>query len=406
LAELCWSNGEGGGPSDTTQPETASERLESGGDGIKSETSASAIKSVADLCSQFGSDRVRQISPEDPRLAPNLFSAAKLQAHLERSWATDRRLLGIECGSKPKGHLVAIISHNQESHADLLTRNPRLRGGLQMTLGAAVVNCLDVIGPVPGNLTVGALSWLSGGLIPILVQGEALLGVAAQAGPIPVLPFAAVQWDAATKSRFQVVEIERLFGSALIPVPKGKLVLNDLHLSELFLRQLGLAIDPNAQTFSRYRVESDSWETLSRQDVAKLVTNGLVDIARELPECFPPAGITRQRVERIVWLLEMRSAELPGQMSVIDQFLAEALETCSGARTTSEECLEGCRIWCQVRNLSFGSDALFYRRLARKYGPAPSHGAHRSRTGLRLKWDVICNASVTPDSNGPPTGQA
>ena len=190
-----------------------------------------------------------------------------------------------------------------------------------------------------------------------------------------------------------------------MPVPKDKLVLNDLHLSELFLRQLGLAIDPNAQTFSRYRVESDSWETLSRQDVAKLVTNGLVDIARQLPDCFPPAQITRQWVERIVWLLEMRSAELSGQTSVIDQFLTEALEPCPGIRTTSQECLEACRSYCQVRNLSFGSNALFYRRLAKKYGPAPSHGTHRSRTGPRLRWDVICNASVTPDSNGPATGQ-
>ena len=218
-------------------------------------------------------------------------------------------------------------------------------------------------------------------------------------------PFAALRWDAVTKSSFQAAEIDELFGSALLPVPKNKLILNDLHLSELFLRRLGLAIDPSAQAFSRYRVQSDSWETVSRQEVAKLVTNGLVEIARELPERFPPSEITRKRVEQIVWLMEMRSAELPGQTKVIDQFLAEAMATCPGARATSEECLEACRVYCRVRNLTFGSDALFYRRLAKKYGPAPSHGAHRSRPGLRLKWDVICDASLSRDSNEPPTGQ-
>ena len=314
-------------------------------------------------------------------------------------------LLGIECGAKGKRHLATVIAHDQQSQADFLTRNPELRGGLRMTFGAAVVNWLDIMGPVPRNLTVGALTWFSSGLVPILVQGDVLQEVAIEAGSIPVLPFAALRWDAVTKSRFQADEIDELFGSALVPVRKNKLILNDLHLSELFLRRLGLAIDPSGQTFSRYRVESDSWETLSRQDVAKLVTNGLVEIARELPEHFPPSEITPRRVAQIVWLLEMRSAELPGQTDVIDQFLAEALETCPGARATSEECRDACRTYCQVRNLNPGSDALFYRRLAKKYGPAPSHGAHRSRTGLRLRWDVICNASVTPDSHGPPTSQ-
>src|ERR1019366_4200597 len=114
----------------------------------------------------------------------------------------------------------------------------------------------------------------------------------------------------------------------------------DAHYSELLLRQLCLAYDPDTKAFSRYRIERDCWEKVSHQDLRKLITNELLDFARRCPDYFPPLEIKRQRVEQIIWLMEMRSDELPGQKNMIERFFAEALETCPRAELTSRELFE------------------------------------------------------------------
>ena len=182
LAQVCLGNHAEDVPRSAASREAGLDDREGGRTRATSEGSGSALNSLAGLCRQVGADRVREITPDDPSLVPNLLSKAQLNAHLESRRAGGGRLLGIECGAKGKGHLATVIWHDQQSQAAFLGRNPELHGGLRLAFGAAVVNWLDIIGPVPRNLTVGALAWVSNGLIPILVQGDDLQDVAIRPG--------------------------------------------------------------------------------------------------------------------------------------------------------------------------------------------------------------------------------
>ena len=149
LAQVCLGNHAEDGPGSAAFREAGLDDREGGQKKATSEGSASALNSVSGLCRQMGADRVREITPDEPRLAPNLLSRAKLNAHLESRRPGGGMLLGVECGAKGKRHLATVIAHDQQGQANFLARNPELRVGLRMTFGAAVVNWLDIMGPVP-----------------------------------------------------------------------------------------------------------------------------------------------------------------------------------------------------------------------------------------------------------------
>lgn len=248
------------------------------------------------------------------------------------------------------------------------------------------------------------IAWYSTGLVPVAVQDQAGHDFITQLGAIPVIPFSAIRWDPATEALFESAEIDELFGPVAAPAQRRKFVFNDVHFAELLLRKLCLAIDPNTQNFSKYRIERDSWEKVSRQDLCKLITNGLIGMAGKCPDYFPPSEVKQQRVEHILWLMEMSSAELPGQCDTLELFFAEAVEVCAGAKLTSAEFFSGFRTYCQARDLRLCTEAFFHRQATKKCGRAShcfgENGTQRGRLGWRLRQEVICNVSAGPDQHG------
>ncbi len=404
LAELRWlestdkdANAASRGPS---APKAAEPEKEPG------DTQASApdpnIDVVEEISRQLGQERILSgISIDDQRLALTLTPAPNPQGEWGSTVSAGRKLIAVECGIGDSGHLAAVIFSDPESSVDFLKRDSKLAKGLRTKSGPAEMLWLSIVGPAPRNLPAGPIAWISNGLVPVAVDGQGKNGFVVQTGPVPVIRFSDIQWAPATKARFERDEIEELFGPFVVAAKPKKFILNDVHFAELLLRELRLHFDPGEETFSRYRILDDSWEELSRPDLCRLITNALVGVSGKFPDHFPPSEIKRQRVEHILWLLEMRAAESLGQREMVEGFFAEALQACAEAKLTSSELFAAYRTYCQARDLTLCTEAFFYREAAKKFG-ATSHcfgenRTKRGRLGWQLKPEVICNAGTDPD---------
>jgi len=338
LADLRTDASPNNGAGDEGHSHAASKFLEGTLAGTQPNAPGAAADPVAELRGLFGRDRVLiDVSSNNPRLPTGLKGDAGAQAEWGPNQSSERRLIGVECGARGSDQLTAVIFHDLPSREDFLNRNPELRSGLRMTWSSSHILWIHVLGPAPRNLNAGPITWFANGIVPLVLQGQTRKAFVTQAGAIPTARFASIHWAPQTKSLFESDELEQLFGPALAPVQPKKFLLNDVHFSERLIRQLCLAYDPIAKVFNRYRIERDAWEEVSSDDLRRLITNGLVDIAAKFPEHFPASEINRQRVEHILWLLEMRSASCPGQTDSLERYFSEAVEASAKTELTSKE---------------------------------------------------------------------
>jgi len=353
-----------------------------------------------DLRLLFADHVLCDVSANDSRFASELLPSANVGTDFASAWPTgSSQLLGVECRDIGGRHLVAVLFRKQQAFSDFLQNNPGLRDGLTTKWPSVVILWLRIEGHVPRNLNAGPLTWFSQGIIPIAVHEQLLNAFVVQKGPIPLIQFGAIVWDAKTKKGFQADEIAQMFGAPFLPNRRRTSVFNELFCSEILLQQLKVTYDSNQQCFARFDPAVGTSVPLSLENLTRLVTDSLVQISREFPKSFPPSEIRRSRVRHLIWLMETRSAtELLSPKQAVEQYFAQAVEACPGASLTSEQLFDGFEKFCFARRLAVCSRAYFDRRAAKRFGPT-SHcygekGTKRGRSGWRLKLDVVLNPSL------------
>jgi hypothetical protein len=377
---------------------TEEEKRQAGTDPAAIPKGAGAAQSAGrddDLRRLFGDHAVREISVNDPRFASELLPGANLDTDFGSEWPSgSSQLLGVECGRVGSRHLAAVLFRKSEAFAGFLRDNPGLRDCLITSWPSVVILWLRIEGHAPRNFNAGPLTWFSEGLVPLAGRERPWEKSLVQRGPIPVVRFGAIEWNARTKDGFAADEIAELFGDPFLPKEKRKTVFNELYCAQMILQKFKVVYDSGEGGFRRFDPATGNWVCLSRERMTRVVTNALVLFSRDFPRQFPPSEIRRSRVRRVIWLIETRSAvDLPTAKEAVEQFFVEAVESCPMAKLTSGQLFEGYLTYCRARRLPLCSRAYFDRRATKRFGRT-SHcfgqdGTERGRGGWRLKPGVL-----------------
>ncbi len=190
----------------------------------------------------FGADRVLDnIPPEDPRIPADPSFAQEASFAAKNSG-----LVGILCGQLAHKHLVALVCPDSTAVKTFIRTNPNLQFPTICYASGAHVGFLFVEGPVPPNLRTKTLTWLADGVVPV---GADLADTAGTGLEIPRIRFEAIVWEPAVREAFEVDEIQRQYGSPIIPVRKREYILDPRFLAERMLNQYHLAYDRGEESF-------------------------------------------------------------------------------------------------------------------------------------------------------------
>ena len=150
---------------------------------------------------------------------------------------------------------------------------------------------------------------------------------------------------------------------------------------------------------------------MPEKELRRMVTNRLIQLAKDHPEQFPQSEISSNRVKKLIFLMESQAAvELPSEEEALHQYFSQIPEACEGAKLAGEEFYEGHVKFCRARRWPVCSKAFFDRRATEQFGDTShcygANGTQRGRTGWRLRQDLISNPglgeknSVTASTSG------
>ena len=139
--------------------------------------------------------------------------------------------------------------------------------------------------------------------------------------------FADISWEPGGGQRLPERRYCRTVRCSVFAGPSADCVVNPLFFAEMIASTGGFIYDRGQACFRRFDAGTATYAAVTREDINRLVTSRLIQIAHDLPDKLLPSDINRSMVRQVVWMMETQgSTEIPSDQQVVERFFDEAVE--------------------------------------------------------------------------------